>query len=73
MCINFDLFMVFILPLLSSWWSVPTLLPAFLERGGSCTLLLVLAHGGALRLRVTQLINRVIHIEVITKGSCLGV
>ena len=66
------LFMMFVLSLLRCWWSVSTLLPALLERGG-CTLLLVLAHGGALRLRVAQFINGVIHIEVVTNGSCLSV
>ena len=64
--------MVFIFPLLCCWWPISTLLPALLERRG-CILLLVLAHGGAVGLGVTQFINRVIHIEVITKGSCLSV
>ena len=64
--------MVFILSLLSRWWPFPSLLPALLERGGR-TLLLVLAHGRALGLRVAQLINRVIHIEIVSDGSCLGV
>ena len=54
-------------------WSIPILSLLSLNNIG-CTLLLVLAHGtsGALRLRVTQFINGVIHIEVITNGSCPG-
>ena len=70
--INFSLLVMFIFPFLCCWWStVSALLPAFLEGGGG--LLLVLAHRGTLRLRVTQLINGVIDIQVIGDGSCFCV
>ena len=65
------LFVVFVFSLLCCRWSVSTFLSAFFK---SCSaLLLVLAHGGALRLGVTQFINGVINVEVVRNGSGLCV